>query len=69
MHYKLLGLLSYIYFVFYFCSSLRYVLLQAKNGDALILKELICAVYIISFSSFHRIECRLKIPCRDVVPS
>lgn len=62
MHYKLLGLLSYIYFVFYFHSSLRYVLLQAENGDALILKELICAVYVISFSSFHRIERRLKIP-------
>lgn len=70
MHYKLLGLLSYIYFVyFFFHSSLRYVLLQAENGDALILKELICAVYVTSFASFLRIECRLEIPHRNRVSS
>lgn len=63
MHYKLLGLLSYIYFVFH--SSLRYVLLQAENGDALILKELICAVYVTSFVSILRIECRLEVPCSN----
>lgn len=67
MHYKLLGLLSYIYFVFH--SSLRYVLLQAENGDALILKELICAVYITSFVSILRIECRLEVPCSNRVSS